>query len=96
MLRAFGAQPGGAGASGGRPSTASRSSWATSRSGCPRCPASRIAYVLWRGDEEFAPSASVVFDASVEGYLDAEAVTVLAELATRRLVDAASPAHRKE
>ena len=52
----------------------------------PRVP---IAFVLWSGDDEFAPSASVVFDASVEGYLDAEAVTVLAELATRRMIEAA-------
>lgn len=53
----------------------------------PRVP---IALVLWRGDDEFAPSASVVFDASIEDYLDAEAVTVLAELATRRMIEAAS------
>ena len=52
----------------------------------PRVP---IAFVLWRGDDEFAPSASVVFDASVEGYLDAEAATVLAELATHRMIEAA-------
>ena len=53
----------------------------------PRVP---IAFVLWCGDDEFTPSASVVFDASVEGYLDAEAVTVLAELATRRMIEAAA------
>lgn len=52
----------------------------------PRVP---IAFVLWCGDDEFTPSASVVFDASIEGYLDAEAVTVLAELATRRMIEAA-------
>lgn len=52
----------------------------------PRVP---IAFVLWRGDDEFAPSASVVFDASIDDYLDAEAATVLAELATRRLIEAA-------
>ena len=52
----------------------------------PRVP---ITYVLWCGDDEFTPSASVVFDASIEGYLDAEAVTVLAELATRRMIEAA-------
>ena len=52
----------------------------------PRIP---IAFVLWCGDDEFTPSASVVFDASIEGYLDAEAVTVLAELATRRMIEAA-------
>ena len=62
----------------------------------PALPRVPIAYVLWRGDDEFAPSASVVFDASVEGYLDAEVVTVLAELATRRLIDNASPVRNKE
>lgn len=57
----------------------------------PALPCLPLAYVLWGGDEEFPPSANVVFDASVEGYLDAEAVTVLAELATRRLAEAANP-----
>ncbi len=52
----------------------------------PALPRIPIAYVLWRGDEEFAPSASVVFDASVSGYLDSEVLTVLAELTTRRLI----------
>jgi len=33
----------------------------------------------------FPPSVNVVFDASVEGYLDAEAVTVLAEMAAHQL-----------
>ncbi|MDR7483978.1 MAG: DUF3786 domain-containing protein [Armatimonadota bacterium] len=55
----------------------------------PALPCVPIAYVLWRGDEEFSPSVSVVFDASVEGYLDAEVLTALAELVTRRLVAAA-------
>jgi hypothetical protein len=62
----------------------------------PALPRVPIAYVLWAGDAEFAASASVVFDASVEGYLDAEAVTVLAELATRRLVEPASSPRSKE
>jgi hypothetical protein len=57
----------------------------------PALPRVPIAFVLWRGDDEFAPSASVVFDASIEGYLDAEAATVLAELAIRRMIEAASP-----
>ena len=56
----------------------------------PALPRVPLAYVVWGGDEEFPPSANVVFDASVEGYLDAEAVTVLAELATRRLAGAAN------
>ena len=56
----------------------------------PALPRVPIAFVLWGGDDEFAPSASIVFDASVEGYLDAEAVTVLAELAAHRMIEAAS------
>jgi len=55
----------------------------------PALPRVPIAYVLWRGDEEFPPGVSVVFDASVEGYLDAEVLTALAELTSRRLVAAA-------
>ena len=62
----------------------------------PALPRVPIAFVMWRGDDDFPPSVSVVFDASVEGYLDAEVVTVLAELAASRLVDAASPAQSKE
>jgi len=57
----------------------------------PALPCLPLAYVIWGGDEEFPPSATVVFDASVEGYLDAEAVTVLAELASRRLAEAVNP-----
>ena len=62
----------------------------------PALPRVPIAYIAWAGDADFGPSVSVVFDASIEGFLDAEAVTALAELATRRLVELASPAHRKE
>lgn len=56
----------------------------------PALPRVPIAFVIWGGDDEFAPSASVVFDAAIEGYLDAEAATVLAELATHRLIEAAT------
>ncbi len=56
----------------------------------PALPRVPLAYIVWGGDEEFPATANVVFDASVEGYLDAEAVTVLAELATRRLAGAAN------
>lgn len=55
----------------------------------PALPRVPVAYLMWKGDEEFAPSVSVVFDASIQGYLDAEVVTALAELTTRRLVAAA-------
>lgn len=56
----------------------------------PALPRVPVAYLMWKGDEEFAPTVSVVFDASVRGYLDAEVVTALAELTTRRLVAAAN------
>ena len=55
----------------------------------PALPRVPIAFVLWRGDEEFAPSASVAFDVSSEGYLDTEAVTALAHFTSRRLIEAA-------
>jgi hypothetical protein len=55
----------------------------------PALPRVPVAFVVWRGDDEFAPSASIVFDASIEGYLDAEAATVLAELASHDLIAAA-------
>ncbi len=61
----------------------------------PALPRVPIVYTMWRGDEEFAPTANVVFDASVEGYLDAEVLTVLAEVTSRRLVSAVDP-RRKE
>jgi hypothetical protein len=48
-------------------------------------PRLQLAFIVWGGDAEFQPSVNVVFDASIEGYLDAEAVTVLAEMAARRL-----------
>lgn len=54
----------------------------------PALPRVPIALVMWGGDDEFPPSANIVFDASIEGYLDAEAATVLAEMAVRRLIDA--------
>jgi hypothetical protein len=53
----------------------------------PRLP---LAFIVWAGDDEFPPTVNVVFDGSAEGYLDAEAVTVLAEMAARRL-EASSP-----
>ncbi len=54
----------------------------------PALPRVPVAYLMWKGDEEFAPSVSVVFDSSVRGYLDAEVLTALAEHTTRRLVAA--------
>lgn len=56
----------------------------------PALPRVPVVYTMWRGDDEFPPNAHVVFDASVGGYLDAEVLTALAEVVTRRLVAAVS------
>ena len=42
-------------------------------------PSVAITLVLWRGDAEFAPSASTIFDASITDYLSTEDITVLCE-----------------
>ena len=46
-----------------------------------------ITIVLWQGDDEFAPSGSVLFDTSVSDYLYTEDITVLCEIITWRLVN---------
>ncbi len=45
-----------------------------------------LQYVLWEGDEEFPPSAQLLFDASVDHYLSLEDIVVLGQLATGRLI----------
>jgi len=45
-----------------------------------------ITLVLWRGDEEFAPSGNILFDASISDYLPTEDVTVLTETLIWKLV----------
>ena len=47
-----------------------------------------ITLVLWRGDEEFAPSGSIIFDATISDYLSTEDITVLCETITWKLVKA--------
>ena len=42
-------------------------------------PSVAITLVLWRGDAEFDPSASIIFDASINDYLSTEDITVLCE-----------------
>ncbi len=46
-----------------------------------------ITIILWRGDDEFAPQGSVVFDATIVDYLATEDITVLCETITWRLVN---------
>lgn len=50
-----------------------------------------ITFILWRGDEEFAPSGSIVFDATIPDYLALEDITVLCETITWKLIRALRP-----
>ncbi len=49
-------------------------------------PSVAITLVLWRGDAEFAPLASIIFDASITDYLSTEDITVLCETVVWKLV----------
>jgi len=45
-----------------------------------------VTIIIWRGDSEFAPRGSVVFDATISDYLPTEDITVLCETITWRLI----------
>ena len=45
-----------------------------------------ITFILWRGDEEFAPQGNVLFDANIPDYLSTEDITVLCETIIWKLV----------
>ncbi len=45
-----------------------------------------ITIVLWRGDDEFTPQGSILFDANITDYLSTEDITVVCEIITWRLV----------
>jgi hypothetical protein len=45
-----------------------------------------ITLVLWRGDEEFAPEGSILFDSTISDYLPTEDINVLCETIAWRLV----------
>ena len=45
-----------------------------------------VTIVLWKGDEEFPPEGSVLFDANIQDYLTTEDVTVVSEVITWNLV----------
>ncbi len=45
-----------------------------------------IILVLWRGDDEFAPGGSIIFDATISDYLSTEDIIVLCETVTWRLI----------
>ena len=52
----------------------------------PSLPYAPLTYILWLGDEEFPARAQILMDGSMENYLDAEAVSHLAEVTSKRLV----------
>jgi len=49
----------------------------------PRVP---ITIALWRGDDEFAPRGSIMFDSSISDYLSAEDIRELCATITSRLI----------
>ena len=49
----------------------------------PRVP---LTYVLWKGDDEFPPEASILFDSTVSGYLSNDDIHNLCESIVWRLV----------
>lgn len=53
----------------------------------PRVP---ITLALWRGDDEFPPRGSIMFDASISHYLSTEDITVLCETIIWKLVKSLS------
>jgi len=59
----------------------------------PRVP---ITFILWEGDEEFAPLVRVHFDPSIPGYLPLEDVVVISKLAAARILKTARKQHMEE
>ena len=52
----------------------------------PRVP---ITHVLWGGDEEFAPEATILFDETIPRYFPTEDIAALAGASVYRLMGAA-------
>ena len=48
-------------------------------------PSVTVVIVLWRGDDEFAPNASILFDSTIPDYLSTEDMSVLCERVVERL-----------
>ena len=54
----------------------------------PRVP---LAYILWKGDAEFTPKISVLFDSTIEFHLPLDIIWCLVAETSRRLAEFASP-----
>ena len=48
-----------------------------------------LVFVLRKGDDEFPPSGSVIFDSSIADYLSTEDVAVLCNMIAVRIIKAA-------
>ncbi len=47
-----------------------------------------VTLVLWRGDEEFQPEGSILFDSTVSKYLPAEDLTTVCQMLVQGLIEA--------
>ncbi|MDI6855094.1 MAG: DUF3786 domain-containing protein [Deltaproteobacteria bacterium] len=54
-----------------------------------------ITHVLWRGDDEFDPDASILFDETISGHLSTEDIAALAGASVYRLMAAARQMRKK-
>lgn len=54
-------------------------------------PRVEVTIILWKGDDEFPPSGSVVFDSSISDYLSTEDVAVLCNMIAIRIVKTPHP-----
>ena len=45
-----------------------------------------VTYVIWRGDEEFTPAATIMFDESVSSFLPVEDIVIMVSFSTYALI----------
>jgi hypothetical protein len=55
-------------------------------------PRVEVLFVLWKGDNEFPSSGSIIFDSSISDYLSTEDVAVLCNMLAVKIVKTARPA----
>lgn len=55
-----------------------------------------VTHVLWQGDEEFDPEASILFDVTIPGHLPTEDIAALAGASVYRLMAAARQLRQKK
>ncbi len=49
-------------------------------------PFAPVTFVIWRGDDEFAPSATILFDESISTILPVEDIVIMASFAVYRMI----------